>query len=176
MTIMNKSIIAVLGFCLIASVSFAQKFGYCNSNALLADLPEVKQADTNLKNYQTQLTNKGQNMVKAYQEAAASLQKKQDEGVISPNDIKRQTEKLQKDQEAIQSYEKEVYEKLASKRSELFTPILDAVNKAMADVAKEQGMMYVFDTGSSVLLYADESLDVTTLVKEKYNSSKASKE
>ena len=47
-----------------------------------------------------------------------------------------------------------------------FYPILDAVNKAMADVAKKQGMMYVFDTGSSVLLYADESLDVTTWWRE----------
>jgi Skp family chaperone for outer membrane proteins len=45
--------------------------------------------------------------------------------------------------------------------------VLDKLNEAMKLVAKEQGMNMVFDTGSQVLLYADESLDVTPLVKVK---------
>jgi Skp family chaperone for outer membrane proteins len=39
----------------------------------------------------------------------------------------------------------------------------------MADVAKENGFIMVFDTTSSTVLYAHESLDVTKLVKTKLN-------
>jgi hypothetical protein len=45
----------------------------------------------------------------------------------------------------------------------LFAPILDRVNTAMADVAKENQFMFVFDQSTNVFLYADESLDVTNL-------------
>ena len=40
----------------------AQKIGYCNSAALVQDLPEVKQADSDLQAFQAQLTKKGQEM------------------------------------------------------------------------------------------------------------------
>jgi Skp family chaperone for outer membrane proteins len=41
------------------------------------------------------------------------------------------------------------------------------VNKAMEDVAKENGFNLVFDSSTQVLLYAHESLDVTKMVKTK---------
>lgn len=44
--------------CFLTTIS-AQKFGYLNSQALLAELPEVKQADANLQALQTQLEKKG---------------------------------------------------------------------------------------------------------------------
>jgi outer membrane protein len=46
-------------------------------------------------------------------------------------------------------------------------PILDKVNEAIQSVAKEQGFHYIFDANSGVILYADESTDVTNLVKAK---------
>jgi outer membrane protein len=165
---MNKS--TLLTFCLsilMATVGFSQKFGYCNSSALLANIPEVKQADSELKSFQTQLQKKGQEMVKALQDKAGELKRKEEQGTISPKDLADQNAKLEKDQEDISKYEQEVYNKLAEKRDALFSPILERVNKAMADVAKDQGFIFVFDTNSNVLLYAHESLDVTAQVKAK---------
>lgn len=60
-----------------------------------------------------------------------------------------------------------MYDKLAKKREELYKPILEKVNTAMQDVAKENGYLLVFDASTQVLLYAHESLDVTNLVKAK---------
>jgi outer membrane protein len=74
---------------------------------------------------------------------------------------------LTEEEAAIAKYEQEVYEKLAQKREQLFSPILDRVNQAMSDVAKENQFMFVFDSSSQVLLYSDETLDVTKLVKAK---------
>lgn len=163
---MKKSIVLILGLFMTYGV-FAQKFGYCNSGALLTQIPEVKAADSDLNAFQTQLTKRGQEMVKALQDKAAELDRKQQQGSISPKDLETQSAKLKEEEATIAKYEQEVYEKLAQKREELFGPILERVNKAMADVAKEQQFMFVFDSSTQVLLYSDESLDVTPLVKAK---------
>lgn len=163
---MKKFLLLALGLSL-ATAGYSQKFGYCNSGALLAEIPEVKAADSDLQAFQAQLTKRGQEMVKALQDKAAELDRKKQQGTISPKDEEAQTAKLAEEQANISKYEQEVYDKLAQKREELFKPILDKVNKAMADVAKENEFMFVFDLSTQVLLYADDSLDVTKLVKAK---------
>ncbi len=152
---------------MLASASYAQKFGYCNSAALLTSIPEVKAADSDLQAFQTQLTKRGQEMVKSMQDKAAELDRKEKAGTISPKDLELQNAKLQEEQSTIAKYEQEVYDKLAQKREELYKPILDRVNQAMIDVAKENQFTFVFDQNTQVVLYADESLDVTKLVKTK---------
>lgn len=152
----------------VAVSTHAQKFGYCNSMALLSEMPEVKAADTQLQTYQTQLTKKGQEMVKTLEEKAMALERKyKEEGTISPKDYEAQAAKLQEEEKEIGKYEQEVYQKLTAKREELYKPILDRLNQAMKDVAKQKGLSMVFDTGSQVLLYADEQMDVTADVKSK---------
>lgn len=163
---MNKIFLLALGL-MLASASYAQKFGYCNSAALLTSIPEVKAADSDLQAFQAQLTKRGQEMVKSLQDKATDLDRKEKAGTISPKDLETQSAKLQEEQAVIAKYEQEVYDKLAQKREELFKPILDRVNQAMADVAKENQFTFVFDQNTQVVLYADESLDVTKLVKTK---------
>ena len=133
---MNRSLFA--GLCLTLLTAFsanAQKFGYCNSTDLLTEIPEVKQAESELQGFQTQLTKRGQEMVKSLQDKAEELKRKQDQGLISPKDVETQTVKLEEEQEKIAQYEQEVYQKLSAKRQELFQPILDKVNDAMKVVA-----------------------------------------
>jgi len=169
---MNKSIVLTLALLLaLTTAGFAQKFGYCNSSLLLSNLPEVKAADSELQAFQTQLTKKGQDMVKALQDKAAELQRRKEAGNISPKDLETQQAALQTEQENIQKYEQEVNTKLAEKRETLYKPLLDKVNTAMNDVAKANGFAMVFDLSTQVLLYADESLDVTKLVKAKLGAN-----
>lgn len=165
---MKKTIVLTLSLLLTLSVStFAQKFGYCNSLALLADLPEVKQADSDLQAFQTQLNKRGQEMLKQLQDSAAELDRKKENGQISPKDYDAQAGALQEEQTKLEAYQQDVYRQLAEKRQKLYNPILERVNQAMKDVANEQGYTMVFDMASSILIYADESLDVTPLVKAK---------
>ncbi len=165
---MKKTLLLTLGLIMtIAVVGFSQKFGYINSVAVLAQLEEVKQADSDLKAFQTQLTKKGQEMVKELQDKAAELERKKEQGTVSPKDYQTQAAKLQEEEAAIGKYEQEVYEKIAQKREMLYKPILERVNTAMQDVAKENAYLIVFDSSTQILLYGDESLDVTPLVKAK---------
>lgn len=143
----------------------AQKFGYCNSAALLSQMPEVKQADSDLQAFQTQLTKKGQQMVKDLQDKAASLEKRKEGGEISPKQYETEMLALQEEEKKIQEFEQKVYTDISKKREELYKPILDKVNNAMKVVATKNQFNMVFDLSTQVLLYADESLDVTKLVK-----------
>ena len=86
---------------------------------------------------------------------------------VSYTHLDAQFAKLKEEEESIAKYEQEVYQKLTQKREELYKPLLDKVNKAMADVATENGFALVFDSSSQILLFAHESLDVTKLVKTK---------
>ena len=120
-----------------------------------------------LQAFQTQLTKRGQQMVEELQAKAVELERKKEQGTISPKDYDMQMAVLQAEQEGIAKYEQEVYDQLAKKRQDLYEPILAKVDKAMKEVATEKGLMLVFDASTQVLLYADESLDVTNLVKAK---------
>lgn len=152
---------------LLAATGYAQKFGYCNSAEVLTQIPEVKAADSDLQAFQAQLTKRGQDMVKALQEKAAELKRKEEQGTISPKELEAQSAKLKEEEAKIGAYEQEMMNKLSQKREELFKPIFDRFNKAMDDVAKENGFSMVFDKNTQVVLFADESLDVTKLLKTK---------
>lgn len=154
-------------FFLSATTADAQKFGYINSSAVLAELPEVQQMRSNLESLQTQLQKKGQQMLTDYQKQQQDAVAKQQSGTMSPNEEKTALENLQKKEQEILKFEQEMQQKLATKEQELLSPILERVNNAIQAVAKEQGFQFVFDTTSGVLLYADESQDITAMVKAK---------
>jgi outer membrane protein len=165
---MKKTFVLMLALVLTtATASFAQKFGYCNSLALLSELPEVKQAESDLQAYQTQLQKQGQQMVKDLQDKAAELKRKQDQGTIAPKDAADQEAKLQAEEAEINKYAQTMEENLGKKREELYKPIFEKVNTAMKAVAVDGGYLMVFDASTQVLLFADETLDVTKMVQTK---------
>ncbi len=143
----------------------AQKFGYLNSNAILSEMPEVKQADAQLEALQKQLQKKGQGMVEKFQQDYAAVQQKVERGELSPKQQEEEAKKLETAQTDIQKFEQEMVTQLQDKRNELMKPILDKVNQAIQDVAKEGGFQFIFD--EAVLLYKDTSMDVTAQVKTK---------
>ena len=147
--------------------SFAQKFGYLNSQALLSELPEVKQADANLQALQAQLEKKGQQMVAELENKYKDLQRKEQSGEISPKALEEEAKKLKEQEAELGKYEQEMQKQLLAKRQETLQPILDKVNNIIKQVATENQFTYIFDSSAGILLYAQESMDGTALVKTK---------
>ncbi len=145
----------------------AQKIGYLNSQALLAELPEVKQADANLQALQTQLEKKGQMMVQELEGKYKDLQRREQSGEISPKALDEEAKKLKEQEGELSKYEQEVQKQLATKRQELLQPLIDKVNNAIKQVATEGQFTYIFDSSTGILLYAADSMDVTASVKLK---------
>jgi outer membrane protein len=95
------------------------------------------------------------------------LQQKEKAGELSPKQLQDEGEKLKKREEEIGQLEQQMQQQVQEKKQTTLQPILEKVNKAIADVAKEQGLVYVFDSTAGMLLYADDKLDVTPAVKTK---------
>lgn len=167
---MNKilkvgSLIAILCFAVISLQ--AQKFGYVNSQAILAEMPEVKQAEANLEALQKQLQKKLQDGMSKLQQDYMAIQQKVERGELSPKQQEDEAKKLQDRQSQLAQEEQNMVSQIQNKRAEELNPILEKVNAAIAEVAKENGYQFIFEQG--VLLYFEESQDVSSMVKAKLN-------
>ena len=145
----------------------AQKFGYVHSAAILSEMPEVKQADSNLETLQKQLMKKGEGMVELLQKDYASIQQKVAAGELSPKQQEDEAKNLEKRQAEIAKFEQDMQQQIAAKREELLAPIFDKINLAIKDVAQEGGYQMIFDASTSILLFAEDGADVSDQVKVK---------
>ena len=151
---------------LFAGAAQAQvKVGYINSAAILSEMPEVQQMRSNLEGFSTQLRKKGQQLVTQYQQKEQEAMQKEERGELSPLQKQQIIEELQKMQQEILAFEQEMQTKVVAKEQELLEPILDRVDTAIKSVAGKNGYAYVFDLSSGAILYANESNDITNLVK-----------
>ncbi len=146
----------------------AQKFGYVNSENLLSQMEDMKAAESDLVAYREQQQKLFQTKVEAFQAEVAELQRKNEAGEMTPKQLQEAQTRLQTKQEELGAEEQKISEALQKRRQDKIQPIFDKVNKAIATVAKEDELTYVFDGSTGgVILYADESSDITTKVKAK---------
>ncbi|SEP80231.1 OmpH family outer membrane protein [Neolewinella agarilytica] len=158
------AMMAVLVFAATATAS-AQKFGYVNSAEILAELPAMKAAESNLEGLQKQLQKKGQAMVQNFETDYRALQEKAQAGELTPKAQQEEATKLETRQKEIAAFEQQMVADLQKKRAELLEPIYKSVNDAIAAVAKEKGYQFIFD--QQVLLFGEETADVSADVKTK---------
>jgi outer membrane protein len=161
------AIAALLVFVVAAGHSQNLKFGHVNSDELIQAMPEFDSATAKLEKFRKELVNaldlmtvELNNKNDAYTKEAKNL-----------TDIVKQT----KEQELIdlnkriQEFQQNAQEQLQNKQVELFQPIYTKVDKAIKDVGKENGFLYVFDVAKGALLYFDEtkSTNILALAKTK---------
>ena len=153
---------------LISTISmYGQKFGYVDTQALLIDMPDVKEANSNIETFTTQLQKKGQDMIKALQSKAQELERKQAQGAISPLELETEAQKLKNEETTIMKFEQESQQKIMKKREDLLLPLRNRIQAAISEVANENGYAYIFDLSTGFVLYADKATDVGALVKTK---------
>ncbi len=151
-----------------------QKTGYVDSEEILKALPEAIKAQGRLdeiaKGWYAQMDSMNAQLQKDF----ADYQKQQ--GTM-PADKRKEVEQtlFAKDQE-LKVFQQRVFGQggdLFKKQEELFAPIKDKVINAINEVAKAEGMTFVFDkVGETVLLYADPEFDITYKVLDRLKRSK----
>jgi len=160
----SVALVAIMSLSLSAS---AQKFGYINTQELIASVPSVKEANTNIETYRKQLQGKYENMIKSLQTKYQSLEAKQKTGEISPKELEGQALQLKEEEKKIAEFEQSSQQKIVQKSETLLKPLRDQIQRAIDDVASENGYDYIFDASMGVILYADKVTDVSALVKTK---------
>ena len=149
---------------------FAQKYGHLNSGNLIAQLPETAAADAALRSYQEVLIKKGEDMAKAFETEYVAFMNKYQEGTITPAVAQAKEKEFQQKQQEILSYEQKVVNDMTKKREELYSPILEKVQKAIDEVGAEGNYAMIFDTSviaNNPIVYAADADDLMPVLKSK---------
>lgn len=145
------------------------RIGYTNVEAIVSQMPESKQIENELKTYKSQLDNQLQAKIKDFQAKYEAYQR----GASMMSDvIKADKEReLQDMQGQMEEFQKNAEASMQRKQEQLLEPVLTKVQKAIDEVANENGFAYVFNSdggmGMSIILHAPEKDDVTPLVLKK---------
>ncbi len=157
----------MVAFVAFTQVVNAQKFGYINTQELIQQIPEVKEANANIETFRNQLQKKGEDMIKSLQTKYQDLQRRQESGDIAPKLLEAEAAKLREEEQKIAQFNQGSQQKIIDKSETLLKPLRDKIQLAIDNVASEQGYAYIFDASLGVLLYADSANDVSGLVKAK---------
>jgi outer membrane protein len=143
-----------------------QKFGHVDLQALIQLMPERANAETEFNKFQADLEEVFGEMQQNYQQKLTELEQLGEE----VSEVRRNAKitELQELQQRIQNYQMTAQEQIQQKQAELLSPVFDKAELAIEEVGKEQGLLYVFDTGSQVVLYkSNQSIDILPFVKQK---------
>ncbi len=171
-----------------------QKFGHLNSDELYDAMPEAKAAqgtlETLAKTRQTEIEKmmtEYQTKLKAAQDKEKIAQDKQrniseanrevitKELDVLAKELQQAGQDLQDFQKRIEDAKTKATKDIQDKQNELFPTVSKKLTAAIAAVAKEKGIAYVFDLsvqqGFNNLLYSDGGEDLTAAVKTKLGIS-----
>lgn len=144
------------------------KFGHIDLQALVQVMPERTAAETEFNKFQSELEEILAEMQKDYTAKLAEFEAMgTDASEIKKN---AKVSEIQDIQQRIQNYQQTASQQVQQKQGELLQPVFDKAEKAIEEVAKEQGLLYVFDSGvgnRTILYKSNKSVDVLPLVKVK---------
>ena len=72
----------------------AQSFGYIDSQSIIAVMPEVQEANSQIETHKKQLQNRGQELLQKLQTKYKALEQKQAQGQIAPKELDAEAQKL----------------------------------------------------------------------------------
>lgn len=164
---MKKYLLFFLFLLLSSGFIFAQenqKIGYVDSQVILTQLPEAIKAQGDLDALTNKWTAQLDSMNKALQQSYENYQKQANTMTEAKKTSAQQD--LVEQQQTMENFRRDKFAQqtgeIYKKNEEIFAPIKKKIFKAIEDIAKKEGMKFVFDkAGDVVLLYADASYDIT---------------
>jgi outer membrane protein len=159
----------VLGLCSLAThAQTAAKIGYADVDYIFSQMPEAKQIDTDLQSLQNQLK---KNLEAKGQEFQKKLGEYQANAATMLDAVRQNTEReLQQLQQNLEKLQQDAQAEIQKKQTSLMEPVYAKVGKAIEDVAKENGFSFILNQqigGLDVILYGEQSLDISDLVLKK---------
>ena len=153
-----------------ATAATPVKIGYTSMDYLLNQMPESKEIQNQLTIQRTQLENEQNRMQKEFQEKLQAYEKA---GAQMSEVIRADREKeLQGLQARLQEFQRNAELTLQQKYTQLVSPVMTKIQKAVDAVAKENAYSHIFnlDAGQNtavILLYAPEDGNISDTVMKK---------
>ena len=156
---------AVLFFC--PSVfSQTTKIVQINTQTIIVAMPELADAQTKLEEYRQELVSIMETMTVEYNKLLEAYANEQEN--LSEVAKSAKTTELSDKQARAQEFQQNAPTNLQNRQAELMQPIIEKVNKAIEEVAKEQNITWVFDLSQGSIAYsATNAPDITQDVLKK---------
>lgn len=162
---MKRMTLAMGILCMALAVN-AQKFGHITAELLLQEMPEYDSA-------QVKLQELNQSYELEIERIQVEINKKieefqQTEATMSQLIKEAKASEIQEMQQRLQNFAQTAQQDLQQQQMAFLQPVMDKARKAIEEVAKELGLLYVFDMSQGNPVYAsEESVDMLPLVKTK---------
>lgn len=163
---MMKRLIMALGILSMALVLHAQKFGHVSSEELLQAMPEYDSAQIKLQELRTHYEDE----IERIQVEINNKIEEFNNGEATMSDLIKEAKasEIQELQVRLQNYSQTAQQEMQQRSMRLIQPVMDKARNAIDEVAKEKGLIYVFDLSQGNPVYTSpESLDLLPLVKAK---------
>jgi outer membrane protein len=163
---MMKRMILAMAIFSMAFALHAQKFGHVSSETLLQAMPEYDSALVKMEQLRQQYSDE-------LEQIQVEINKKieafnQGEAAMSDLIKEAKASEIQEMQQRLQNFSQTANQDLQQQQMVLIQPVMDKARKAIDEVAKERGLLYVFDLSQGNPIYtSEESLDLVPLVKAK---------
>lgn len=158
---------------LLPALAFGQlKVGIMSPDEVLDAMPETAQVEANLQQFIEERQNNFQQRYQAWLEQATSYAERVETGQLSGAEQEREEERLLEMQEELSNLQNRVQRQIQQRQNELFTPLLNRVERAMEEVSSELGLDFVINktasTGDPIVYYSSQrGVDITQRVIEK---------
>lgn len=163
-----KQLLTTLSLLLTFAFASAQnthvKLAHYDEAEVIKMMKETETAERTLKSLSDQYEAEMVKMEGEYTRKAAEYQKEQaswDETIKKVRMEEIHTIKLK-----MQNYYDMASKTLADKRNELYIPVYKKIEQAVAEVAKEQGFLYVWDV-KDLKYHSPQAVDITGMIKRK---------
>ncbi len=165
--IMTNALALTVLFCLtaFATLSAQSRIGYVDSQKILGSLKETQTVQSTLQAEQEKMYKKLQYMQDSLQDAQEDYVKNIKDNLMIKDGAKKAIEKGLEDLAyQIQTSQQKFQEDLRKLYDDLMQPIFEKVRKAVDNVRKTEGMDFVLDGSSQIILAADNKYELTQKV------------
>jgi len=158
-----KKLIIILALAL-PTVTFAQKFGYINTQELFSQMPELKEVEARLDSLNAQYETLLTAMQEEYQKKAQDYQAKQ--ATMSEAIRQISEEELYTLQQRIQTTYQTAQQDVQKKQEEFLTPVQERMLRAINKVGEDKGFTFIFNSATSTVYVGADATNVMEDVKK----------
>ncbi len=174
---------AILAVALLVGVNvFAQntqtlKIGYTNADVILSSLPDAEKISKELEVFEKQLEDQYKSSETEIRQKIAVFEKEAPN--LLPVVLEKKRNEILRLQQELQDFRQTAENEMQKKQMMLLEPVYTKIQEAIDKVAKAEGYTFILSSEASgfpILLYADESNDITEKVVKELGGKLATSE
>ncbi len=143
------------------------KVAVINTQVILQLMPEYDSASVAMQEKYALMEQQLQTMMQDLQMKQQAYEQQKDS--LTPMWKSMRMQEIKDLQARTQQFQQNAQQELTDYQNELIAKILKKITAAVKEVSEENGYTHVIDNSQQVLLYFDETFDITDLVKKKLN-------